>query len=75
MAIDIPQSDLSRAPGADPDMEFPDHVELRLVWGKKHRAHQISAQEFFGRGGYGAPIPAEALVQHINRLRKLGRPE
>lgn len=74
MAVEIPKSDLSRSPSAEPDMDYPDFVEVRLVWGKQARTYQISANEFFGRSGYGAPLPAEALVQHINRLRRLGRP-
>ena len=72
---EVPKSDLSRAPSSEPDMAYPDFVEVRLVWGKKARSWQISSDEFFGRGSFGAPLPAEAIVQHINRLRRMGKPE
>jgi len=75
VAIDIPKSDTSRAPSSDSDNEYPDHVEIRLVYGKKSRTYQISSQEFFGRNGIGAPISGDAVIAHINRLRRMGRPE
>lgn len=75
MPVDIPQSDLSRSPASEPDMGYPDFVEIKLVWGKKERSHKISANEFFGRGGYGAPLPADAVLMHINRLRRMGAPK
>jgi hypothetical protein len=74
MAIEIPKADLGRAPSNEPDMYYPDIVEIRLVWGKKARSHLILANEFFGRGSYGAPMPAEEIMQHINRLRRMGAP-
>lgn len=75
MPVDIPKSDLSRSPSADTDREFPDYVVIRLVWGKKERGHIISAEEFFGSNGVGAPISGDAVIAHINRLRRMGRPE
>lgn len=75
MPAQIPESDLSRTQHHEPDMDFPDFVEISLMWGAKARSYLISADEFFGRGGYGAPLPAEAIVQHINRLRRMGKPE
>ena len=75
MPAEIPEGDLSRAPTSDPDMSFPDLVEIRLVWGKKTRTWPISANQFFGRKTYGAPMPAEAIIAAIERLRKLGPPE
>lgn len=55
-------------------MQFPDYVEIRLVWGNKARGHKISADQFFGRGGIGAPLSGDAIIQHINRLRRMGKP-
>lgn len=78
MPAEIPQGELSRTRSHDPDQSYPDVVEIRLVWkvrGKEQiRAHQIGADEFFGRGQFGAPIPAEALVQAIERMRRQGAP-
>lgn len=78
MPAEIPQGDLSRATTHEPDMSYPTLVEIRLSWstseGTVARFHLISADEFFGRGSYGAPIPAEAIVQHIERMRREGPP-
>lgn len=78
MAVEIPQGDLANTVTHEPDQSYPDRVELRLVWivdGKESvRDHQISAAEFFGRGSYGAPLPGEALISAIERLRRQGSP-
>jgi len=78
MAIEITQSDLSRAPSLEPDDGYPDRVEIRLVWKvegqNRIRSQEISAAQFFGRGQYGAPMPAEAILQHIERMRRQGPP-
>lgn len=75
MSQDYSRSDTERAAAVEYDMEFPDYVEIRLVWGNKARVHKVRADEFFGRGTYGAPMPAEAFVNHINRMRRQGAPE
>ena len=76
--IDLPQGDLANAITHEPDQSYPDVVELRLIWNvgghQEIRTHEISAAEFFGRGRFGAPLPAEALVQAIERLRRQGAP-
>ena len=78
MPIEMTPSDLSRAKTIEPNSSYPDVLEIRLVWNKggtaRKRTLRISADQFFGRGSYGAPMPADALVQHIERLRKLGKP-
>ena len=68
------QGDLDRIPSVEPDTQFPDYVEVRLVWGKKYRAHHIKADEFFGYGGYGAPMSGDTVIRHIDRLRRQGAP-
>jgi len=70
-----PQGDLDRAPCIEPDTEFPDYVEIRLVWGPNSRSHIIRADEFFGWVGYGAPMSGDAVIRHIERLRRLGAPK
>lgn len=79
MPIDLPQGDLANAITHEPDQSYPDVVELRLVWNvdgrQMVRSHEISAAEFFGRGGHGAPLPGEALLSAIERLRRQGPPD
>ncbi len=70
----IHQGDLDRIPSVEPDTQFPDRVEIRLVWGTKYRAHHIGADEFFGNSGYGAPLSGDVVIRHIDRMRRLGAP-
>lgn len=75
--IDIPEGDLDRATTHEPNYDYPEMVEIRLRWPNKNgkpnvRSHEISADEYFGRGSYGAPLPAEALVGMIERMRREG---
>lgn len=78
MSIDLPTDDLSRAINNNPNTAYPKKVQLRLVWDLEGRevlkTIEISTDEFFGMGKYGAPIPAEALIQHIERARREGPP-
>jgi hypothetical protein len=37
---------------------------------RKSRRIRITADQFFGRGGHGAPMGADQLFQMIERLRK-----
>jgi len=69
------QGDLDRIPSIEPDTEFPDYVEIQLVWGKKVRYQRIMADEFFGWGRYGAPMSGDAVIRHIDRMRRHGAPE
>ena len=70
-----PQGDLERAPCIEPDTEFPDYVEIRLVWGDVGRSHMIRADEFFGWEGHGAPMSGDMIIQHIDRMRRRGAPK
>jgi hypothetical protein len=76
---EVPSGDLARANTIEPDLTYPDKVQLRLVWLVKGRAHirqiEITAEEFFGRGSFGAPIPAEAIVQLLEIMRRRGAPK
>ena len=78
MAIDLPQGDLANAITHEPDTSYPDVVQIRLVWLVKGqevvRTHEISAAQFFGRGQFGAPMPGEAMISAIERMRKEGPP-
>lgn len=79
MAIEIPQGDLARTVSHEPDQEFPDRVELRVIWNDpsglpRDRVMTISADQFFGHGAFGAPMSGDYLVQTIERMRRQGAP-
>jgi hypothetical protein len=80
MAISNPVSDTSRSIQHNPDETWPSEVQLRVVWYNNIgqpaiRTEQISANQFFGHGQYGAPLPGEYLIQAIERMRKMGPPK
>ncbi len=78
MAINTPEGtfagDLSRVKSEEMSDEWPTSIEMVAYYGKdrkgKRKSVIISADQFFGRGGYGAPISADQLILIINRLRK-----
>src|SRR5574343_1154749 len=71
-------SDTSRAIQHDPDRRWPDRVRIELVWyidGAAHvQAMAITAEEFFGLNGVGAPMEGSALIGRIENLRRQGPP-
>lgn len=79
MPIGDPVSDTSRGIQHNPDESWPAVVELTLTWhtpaGPLRRTEVISAEQYFGRGPYGAPLPAEFLTMAIERMRRAGPPE
>jgi hypothetical protein len=80
MTIAPPISDTSRAKMHEADHTWPESVKIQLLWrdsaGRaKVATHVISADAFFGRGAYGAPLSGEALIQTIERMRRAGPPK
>lgn len=80
MAIEIPAGDLARVKSIEPDRAWPTLVQIVVAWKLEngqivHRTQTILADEFYGRGGYGAPMPAEAFVGALETLRRMGPPE
>lgn len=79
MSVNTPQGDLSRTITHEPDTSYPDVVEIRLIWNvrgrQQVRTHEIKADEFFGRGQFGAPLPGESLISAIDRMRRQGPPK
>jgi len=66
-------SDLSRAKSHDPEEDWPTLIEVVAYFGegrKKRKSIEVPADQFFGRGRYGAPMSGEQLIGMINRLRK-----
>jgi len=79
MAIDIQKSDTERSIQHDPNMDWPESVHIQLCWRGNNGSiltstESISADQFFGRGAYGAPLSGEYLIQAIERMRRAGPP-
>lgn len=78
MPIDSPVSDLSRSIQHEPDTTWPTTVKIQLYWwvdGRPRiRTILIEADQFFGRGQYGAPIDGSALIGQIENMRREGPP-
>jgi hypothetical protein len=69
-----PEGDLSRAVTHESDDTYPALIEVVAYWRKDRRGKRISieipADQFFGRGQYGAPISGDQLIGMIERLRR-----
>lgn len=60
-------------PAYEPDHAYPEYVEVRMVWSKGMTTTiEIGADEFFGRGAYGAPLSGDGLIQKIEQQRRRG---
>ena len=71
----LPSGDLARCITHESDDSWPVTLEIVAYWRPdrrgKRRSITISADEFFGRNGYGAPMSGEALVGKVNQLRRM----
>jgi hypothetical protein len=68
--------DLARVPCIEANDDWPTLVEVVAFFGPegrkgKRRSIEISGDEFFGRGEYGAPISGDRLVAMVERLRRV----
>lgn len=75
MAIQMPESDLSRAHVKEPERDWPDELRIVAQWtlanGKRKNTQIIlSRDEYFGFGRFGAPIGGDQLRQKIEHLRR-----
>ena len=71
--LQTPSGDLARAKSHDPNDDWPTMIEVVAYWGegrKKRRSIEIPADQFFGRGQFGAPMSGEQLIGMVDRLRK-----
>jgi hypothetical protein len=72
----LPSGELARAITHESDSDYPTLIEIVAYWSKdgsrkgRRRSIEIPADQFFGRGGYGAPITGDQLVIMIEQLRK-----
>lgn len=79
MTIDTPISDTSRASHSEPSANWPESVKVQICWRDGNgrpvvRTEVISADQFFGRGAYGAPLEGVHVIQLIERMRREGPP-
>ncbi len=79
MTIHLPQGDLARVTCHESDDTYPTMIEIVAWWGPvgkagarkgKRRSIEIPADQFFGRGRYGAPMSGDYVVGMIDRLRR-----
>jgi hypothetical protein len=80
MPISNPVSDLARSVQHEPSYEWPESIKIQIKWRDKYdrpiiRSHEISADEFFGTGNYGAPMNGDQLIAYIERMRRAGPPK
>lgn len=71
----MPLGDLARCVTHEADDSWPTMIEVVAYFGKegrkgKRKSIEISADKFFGRGGYGAPMSGDELIVKINQLRR-----
>lgn len=75
MALQMPDSDLSRATSHEREQDWPDEMRVVAQWtlpgGKRKSKHFIiSRDEFFGLRQFGAPISGDQLLHRIDNLRR-----
>lgn len=71
--LQFPSGDLARAKSHDPNDDWPTMIEVVAYWGegrKKRRSIEIPADQFFGRGQFGAPMSGEQLIGMVDKLRR-----
>lgn len=80
MAISVPgqrghaDGDLARCVTHEANDAWPTMLEVVAYWGDgrkgKRRSVSISADQFFGRKGYGAPMSGDEILRMVDQLRK-----
>jgi hypothetical protein len=80
MPIDLPKSenlpsgDLARTVNHEANDEWPTYIEVVAYYGKdrkgKRKSVTVSADQFFGRGGYNAPMTGDQFIQIVEKLRR-----
>jgi hypothetical protein len=69
------EGDLARVKTQELDDSWPTMIEIVAYFGegrRRRRSVEISAAQFFGSDGYGAPMGGDQLIHVVNQLRRLG---
>lgn len=78
MPIPGPVSDSVRAINHERDQTWPSTVSIELRWqidgATFVRSAVITADQFFGLGSFGAPLPGDAVIGMIENMRRAGPP-
>lgn len=74
-AFETFESDTDKSPQHDRDRSWPRQVVVQMEWPNGAVVRRvISADEFFGRGAFGAPLSGDSLIAEIERMRLAGPP-
>lgn len=72
----MPTGELARTKTHESDESWPTLIEVVAYWGEgrkgRRRSIEIPADQFFGRGTYGAPLSGDQLIGMVQRLRRQG---
>lgn len=69
----LPAGDLSRVVTHESNDDWPVAIEIVAYFGENRRKSkrvEISADQFFGRNGFNAPMTGDQIVGMIERLRR-----
>jgi hypothetical protein len=81
MAINVPgqnlaAGDLARVTSHEANDDWPTSIEIVAYYGSDRRGKRksviVSADQFFGRNGYNAPMTGDQLILIMERLRRAG---
>lgn len=73
--VNIPAGDLARTVNHEANDVWPTSIEIVAYFGENKRKSKrvvISADQFFGRGGYNAPLTGDQIIGMVDRLRRQG---
>lgn len=67
--------DLAKTRTHESDESWPTMIEIVAYFGKdgrkgKRRSKEISADQFFGRKGFGAPMSGDQMIAIVEQLRR-----
>lgn len=72
-ASNLPQGDLARVKSHEANSDWPTSIEIVAYFGenkRKRKAVVISADQFFGRAGYNAPLTGDQIIAMVDKLRR-----
>ena len=73
-----PTGELARTKSIELSETWPTMFEIVAYWGspdaprRKRTSIEITGDQFFGHGDYGAPLNGDQLIGMIDRLRRQG---